>query len=513
MLKGIVEDISSQLVSIQPRPLDDVFGVEAHIEQMKSLLEIESDHQVRMIGLWGMGGIGKTTIARCIYEHLGRQFPAHCFIENVDQTCKEVNLRFVQQQFLCDILRIRRVDFRTVESGEKLVRSRLGTLKVFVVLDGVEKREQLDALAKETSWFGPGSRIIITTRDKKLLDSCRVTTVHEVQCLENEDSLKMLKHFAFAGRVSPVDAYEELAIRASQLARGLPFALVAFGSYLCGITSLAEWEDALHTLETAPHQSIMDVLRSSYNNLDLRSKAIFLKVACLFNGEPISRVSTLLAETETRIKTLADKSLIHISNDGFIEMHSLTQQVGREIVLEESMYIARQQKLLWGSLEAYGILKSKTVSLLKITVCLFHLPFMSFNFDVCIDHQGTEKTEGIALHLCELPHAASSIDGSAFDQMHNLIFLKFFKHLDDMETKLDLISENYVLPSRLRLLHWDAYPLTTLPSKFPLDCLVELHLRYNNLEYLWDGKPVSYQRNCCLIFGVQFNQIWNVIIH
>ncbi|KAG7568313.1 Leucine-rich repeat [Arabidopsis thaliana x Arabidopsis arenosa] len=461
MLQGIVEDISSHLDSIQPTPLDDVLGVEAHIEQMKHLLKIESDHEVHMIGLWGMGGIGKTTIAKCLYERFGRKFPAHCFIEKVDQTCKDVNLRFVQNQFFCDILRIRQANFRAVDCGETLARSRLGTLKAFIVLDGVERVEQLHALAKETSWFGRGSRIIITTRDKKLLETCSVTTVHEVRCLEKEESLKMLKHFAFPGGAPPFDAYEELVIRASRLAQGLPFALVAFGLFLCRITSIEGWEDALKTFETAPDPSIMDVLKSSYMNLDLRSKTIFLKIACLFNGEPLRRVSGLLGETETRITNLADKSLIHISNGGFIEMHSLIQQVGREIVLEESMFIPRQQKMLWDPL-GYDVLKSKT---------------------------GTEKTEGMKLHICELPQAESSIDEYAFDNMHNLVYLKFFKHLDDVESKLDLISDDYILPSTLRLLHWDAYPLTTLSPRFPVDCLVELHLRYSNLESLWDGTP------------------------
>ncbi|VVA91677.1 unnamed protein product [Arabis nemorensis] len=238
MVKGIVEDISSQLASMQPTPLDD----------------------------------------------LGRRFPAHCFIANVDQTCEEDNLREVQHQFLCDILSTKQVrKIMSVQSGAKLIQSRLANLKVFIVLDGVEKVEQLNALAKETSWFGQGSRIIITTRNKRLLDSCRVTTVHEVQCLESEESLKMLKNFAFEGGVPPGDAYEGLAIRASQLAQGLPLALKAFSLYLRGISSIEQWEDTSDTFETAPHGDIMNALLSSYFSLDMRSQTNFLRVACLFN--------------------------------------------------------------------------------------------------------------------------------------------------------------------------------------------------------------------------------------
>lgn len=114
----------------------------------------------------------------------------------------------------------------------------------------------------------------------------------------------------------------------------------------------------------------------------------------------------------------------------------------------------------------------------------------------------------MTLHMCEFPRAAS-IDGSAFEQMNNLIYLKFFKHLDDRESKLNINSKNcMVLPHSLRLLHWDAYPLTTLPPTFPLSRLVELHLRYSNLESLWDGKMVSYKRTCCLLFSFQLLSVY-----
>jgi hypothetical protein len=339
MLEEIVEVISSRLASMQATSFEDLVGMEAHMENIRPLLKKDFDAEVCMVGIWGMGGIGKTTIAKYLYEQLASQFPAHSFIEDVGQICKKVDLKCIQQQLLCDILSTKRVALMSIQNGANLIRSRLGTLKVLFVLDGVDKVEQLHALAKEASWFGPGSRIIITTRDRRLLDS--------------------------------LDGYERFAIRASQLAQGLPLALVAFGSFLRGATSIDEWEDAIDTLETAPHQNIMDILRSSYTNLDLRDKTIFIRVACLFNGEPVSRVSTLLSETKRRIKGLAEKSLIHISKDGYIDIHSLIKQMAREIVVEESLYIPRQQRILWDPHNSYGVLESKTVSILGTTCFLF----------------------------------------------------------------------------------------------------------------------------------------------
>ncbi|VVA91676.1 unnamed protein product [Arabis nemorensis] len=106
--------------------------------------------------------------------------------------------------------------------------------------------------------------------------------------------------------------------------------------------------------------------------------------------------------------------------------------MGKEIVLKESKYIPHKQAILWDPLNSYQVLKRNT---------------------------GTENIEGMALHMCELPMplASSPINGSAFNQMHNLIFLKFFKHLDDMGSKLNLFLEYF---------------------RAPLGCSIGMHIHY-----------------------------------
>uniref|UniRef100_A0A0D3CPY4 NB-ARC domain-containing protein n=1 Tax=Brassica oleracea var. oleracea TaxID=109376 RepID=A0A0D3CPY4_BRAOL len=85
MVDDIVEHIARELTSMQPLEMGDIVGMDAHMEQIEPLLDMDSaTNDVRMIGIWGMGGIGKTTIAKFIYNkyspRFGRRF---CFIENV----------------------------------------------------------------------------------------------------------------------------------------------------------------------------------------------------------------------------------------------------------------------------------------------------------------------------------------------------------------------------------------------------------------------------------------------
>lgn len=79
-----------------------------------------------------------------------------------------------------------------------------------------------------------------------------------------------------------------------------------------------------------------------------------------------------------------------------------------------------------------------------------------------------------------------------FEPMHNLQILKFYKQVDDIESKLKVASEDHVLLQdlELRLLHWDAYPLKHFAFDLNFECLVEITLRYSSLESLWDGTPV-----------------------
>lgn len=105
--------------------------------------------------------------------------------------------------------------------------------------------------------------------------------------------------------------------------------------------------------------------------------------------------------------------------------------------------------------------------------------------------QGTATTEGVALHMCDMLRMVS-IEGGILSAINNLKFFKAFTHLNDTESKLQFLPGTDKLPNTLRLLHWDSYPMTILPSEYYPICLVELNLRYSSLKRLWDGTLVSY---------------------
>ena len=103
--------------------------------------------------------------------------------------------------------------------------------------------------------------------------------------------------------------------------------------------------------------------------------------------------------------------------------------------------------------------------------------------------QGTSKIHGVSLEMCDLSDTLR-IGSSVFRPMRDLTFLKFLKHVVDITSKLQLISDVSSITHGLKLLHWDAYPLETLPFSFQSSTLVEINLRYSNLKHFWDETKV-----------------------
>lgn len=160
---------------------------------------------------------------------------------------------------------------------------KLASLKVLIVFDNIDKPDQVRALVGERSWFGPGSTVMITTRDKGLLQMIPVDEEYAVEVLEVSQSKELFSRHAFEGNPVP-EPHVQLLNDIVHYCGGLPLALQVLGSHLFN-KPLKEWKHTLDKVRSIPMFEIQDKLRISYNGLDVDEKTVFLDIVCLFIGD------------------------------------------------------------------------------------------------------------------------------------------------------------------------------------------------------------------------------------
>ncbi|KAI9115543.1 hypothetical protein K1719_013212 [Acacia pycnantha] len=465
----IIEDITAavwtQLSIKLPSNFDHLLRIQPRANKLISLLKIELDHKC-FIGIWGMGGTGKTTLARVVYEAIQSKFEITCFLSNirenllVDTTCGLVDL----QKKLLSCLHQKNIEIIDSYGGMKAIRHFFCNKKVLIVLDDVSHIRQLENLAGNKDWFGDGSKIIVTTRDSHLLKTHGQFEKYEIETLNYYLALKLLCQKAFK-QDYPEEGFVELSQKVVQYASGLPLALQVLGKFLCG-RSQSEWRDMVDKMKKKQnlHKDILRELTVSFDGLeDEEYKTIFLDIACFFNRKPEVFVMKVLENCSLHptigINVLIEKSLLSFisfkKGDRLLSMHNLLQEMGKNIVLQESPNDASRRSRLWSQEEIDQVLKG---------------------------NNGTEKVQSIGLNL-ELPLEANW-HPDCFSNMRNLRLL-FFRNVHLVQNSLNS------LPSSLKVLIWEHYPLKALPQNIgQLYELVEITLCHSRIQNLWNGTPV-----------------------
>nr|KYP59350.1 TMV resistance protein N [Cajanus cajan] len=422
-LKNIVENLLQILTPRHPNQLKGLVGIEESYVRIKSLLKLGSS-EVITLGIWGMGGIGKTTLATALYDKLFDEFEGHCFLTNVGENSHK--LIALREELFSKLLQKKDRDFTPLDI------SRLRCKKVLIVLDDVTTLEQFEKLIKEYDFLGPGSRVIVTTRDKHIFGPN--DKIYSVQDLNFPHSLQLFCLTVFDEKV-PKDEYEELSRRVISYCKGVPLAIKILGANL-RLRSKEAWECELRKLQRIP-------------NMEIHSRGFVTSVLEAFDFYP-----------ESGIEVLLDKSLITISEYNEIEMHDLIWEMGWGIVQHESIKEIGRRSRLWKHEEVLYVLKY---------------------------NKGTDVVEGLILDSSKLTRDLN-VSFSSLAKMTNLRFLQIYREWNfncyyNVYLKNDL-NESF---NQLRYLHWDHYNLQYLPSSFGVEQLVVLHMCYSNLKKLWNG--------------------------
>ena len=127
-----------------------------------------------------------------------------------------------------------------------IILDRLRRKKVLIILDDVDSSIQLETLIDGYHQLAPGSRIIVTSRNKQVLVKV-ADEIYKVEGLNNIESLKLFHLHAFGKNPLAAD-YEILSKNVAPYSNGNPLALKVLGSFLHS-KSKEEWESALEKLK------------------------------------------------------------------------------------------------------------------------------------------------------------------------------------------------------------------------------------------------------------------------
>ncbi|XP_043687747.1 disease resistance protein RUN1-like [Telopea speciosissima] len=392
-----------------------------------------------------MGGLGKTTIAKAVYNCIFKSFNGSSFLMDVRQEASQGNNSLVslQKRLLKDIFKTD-LDISNSSQGSKLLEKRLCREKILLILDDVDDYEQLDTLAGGINWFGQGNRVIITTRDDHCLNVHKVgkdIKIYKPEELNAENSLQLFSLHAFS-MSKPLEDFKELSCEVVQHAGGLPLTLEVLGSSLCD-KNKEEWEDTLRGLKDILDNKVSGMSIRSYDDKRKGNEAIPIWEAC----ELYPRLA---------IKELTQKHLLKMDVDGRLRMHDELRFMGRRIVLKDSNRHPAKRTRLWSADEISEVL---------------------------------EKGKGTQMVECILLSSAMDLSFDAFDKMPNLRFLRVGSdEVVDEDNKL-ITGDFSHLPYKLRWFRWVNAPLEILPAKFYHEDLVHLDLSKNNIKQAWNDRP------------------------
>ncbi|XP_039161309.1 disease resistance protein RUN1-like [Eucalyptus grandis] len=267
----------------------------------------------------------------------------------------------MQNKLLSDILR-KPIDVHDIDDGIDMITERFRSKKVLIVLDDIDKLEQLTKLKGNSGWLGPGSRVIVTTRNVDLLPFLsKEYYAYEMMEMNTCHALQLFSKHAF-GETLPPDDRETLSNEIVATTRRIPLALEASGSFLRG-KSPEVWAETLERLRKVPDRRVQETLRISYEALSFEEKQIYLDIACFFNGmESTSAIYVWKScgyFPVSGLATLTGMSLLKIDHRNILQMHDLIRDLGREIVREENYLNAGSRSRLWESEECLCVLREQ----------------------------------------------------------------------------------------------------------------------------------------------------------
>ncbi|XP_048131920.1 putative disease resistance protein At1g50180 [Rhodamnia argentea] len=311
-------------------------------DSMKELVEemLNDKKKQGVISIWGMGGLGKTSLAKKVIAHekVKNNF------DGIAWACisQEYHVKDILMGILIKLIPDQRQEVKEMIDDElfKALYEIQQKKRCIVVLDDIWTKEAWNCLRAAFPMDDTRSKLLITTRNKEVAEYINPRgLVHELRCLSDQESWDLLKKRAFPETKVINEDMKRLGHELLKKCGGIPLAIIVLGGLLAvngGLLAVDEWEKVYKkiNLHFSDKSELSKVLALSYDDLPWQLKPCFLhlgsfpedaeipatKVLNMWIAEGFVLLNAYEEESKTQVEDVAEQYLTELVNRGMVQV-------------------------------------------------------------------------------------------------------------------------------------------------------------------------------------------------
>ncbi|CAL4996866.1 unnamed protein product [Urochloa decumbens] len=280
----------------------EIVGIQEPVDNIIKRLTDDGDeevsrNQLKILSIFGPGGLGKTTLAKAVYDRLQRQFVLGCFVSvgrnpDVKKVLKDILLQLDKEKYTNNYNLVTFDERQLIDE----VRGLLESMRYLVVIDDIWDIASWEIIRRALVDSNHGSKIITTTRIFEV--ATKASDIHKLEPLSHDNSKELFYRRLLGGNEKcPADKLPEVSEKLLQKCGGVPLAIITIASLLAS-KPRHDWPKVYNSIgfgsgENEDVRNTRKILMFSYYDLPSYLKTCLLHL-CTFPEDHLIKKRNLL---------------------------------------------------------------------------------------------------------------------------------------------------------------------------------------------------------------------------